>query len=71
MYATFVFFCAMSTANNEFIRNTIPMMLVFVFGLDVIVTAPSAKKLRAGKHYVGTHPILTPTGLTEDTSVHR
>lgn len=38
MYATLTFFCAMSTANNEFIRNTIPMMLVFGIAVDLLIT---------------------------------
>lgn len=43
MYVTFVYFCALCTANNEFIRTTIPTMVLFVSGLDAIVMSRSRR----------------------------
>ena len=46
IYVTVTFFCVMSIANNEFIRNTLLMMTVFVVPLDFALAGRSADRYR-------------------------
>jgi hypothetical protein len=46
LYCTLVYFCVMTTANNEFIRNTFVIVLVFSVGLDAILLKRDSHRVR-------------------------